>query len=137
MLTVVDCVLGLGEFIALFWSETFSHGVTLQGDFNLLTLRSFTMASSSQSTYGIQTSRIKRLRDPAKQPVVLVACGSFSPITFAHMRMFEMAQDYCRQNTNFEVVAGYVSPVGDGYRKLGLVSASMRWVLALVAPRPS
>lgn len=95
------------------------------------------MASSSQSTYEIQTSRIKRLRDPAKQPVVLVACGSFSPITFAHMRMFEMAQDYCRQNTNFEVVAGYVSPVGDGYRKLGLVSASMRWVLALVAPRPS
>lgn len=104
-----------------------------------LTTHSFIMASASSSpsssssstvtqpsSYNLQTNRMKILKDPSKQPVALVACGSFSPITFAHMRMFEMAQDYCRQNTNFEVVAGYLSPVGDGYRKIGLVSASRR-----------
>jgi len=42
------------------------------------------------------------------------------------MRMFEMANDYCRQNTNFEVVAGYLSPVGDKYVKQGLLSAPRR-----------
>jgi len=40
--------------------------------------------------------------------------------------MFEMANDYCRQNTNFEVVAGYLSPVGDKYKKPGLLSSTRR-----------
>lgn len=84
------------------------------------------MSSTSSSGYELQTSRIRRLQNPAKTPIVLVACGSFSPITYAHMRMFEMANDYCRQNTNFEVVAGYLSPVGDKYTKPGLLSASRR-----------
>lgn len=57
---------------------------------------------------------------------MLVACGSFSPITYAHMRMFEMANDYCRQNKDFEVVGGYLSPVGDEYKKAGLLAASRR-----------
>lgn len=74
----------------------------------------------------LPTNRIRRLRDPSKTPIVLVACGSFSPITYAHMRMFEMANDYCRQNTNFEVIAGYLSPVGDKYKKPGLLSSSRR-----------
>lgn len=84
------------------------------------------MASTLSDNYEMQTSRIQRLQNPAKIPVALVACGSFSPITYAHMRMFEMANDYCRQNTNFEVVAGYLSPVGDKYMKPGLLSASRR-----------
>jgi nicotinamide mononucleotide adenylyltransferase len=66
------------------------------------------------------------LRDPARTPVVLVACGSFSPVTYLHLRMFEMAVDYCRQNTNFEVVGGYLSPVSDMYKKPGLLSATHR-----------
>ncbi|KAF8316212.1 Nucleotidylyl transferase [Cantharellus anzutake] len=78
------------------------------------------------SNYTFFTHRLKRLSDPDKTPVVLVACGSFSPITYAHMRMFEMAQDYVRQETDFEVVGGYMSPVGDGYKKPGLLNASRR-----------
>jgi hypothetical protein len=35
-----------------------------------------------------------RQRYPKKQPLCLVACGSFSPITYLHLRMFEMASDY-------------------------------------------
>jgi len=55
--------------------------------------------------------------DPTKQPLVLIACGSFSPITYLHLRMFEMAADYVKFNkTEFEVMGGYLSPVGVGGR---------------------
>ena len=57
---------------------------------------------------------------------MLVACGSFSPVTYLHLRMFEMARDYVRQNTDFEIVGGYLSPVSDMYKKPGLLSAQHR-----------
>ncbi|TFK84853.1 Nucleotidylyl transferase [Polyporus arcularius HHB13444] len=77
--------------------------------------------------YSFPTHRLARvLRNPEKQPLVLVACGSFSPITYLHLRMFEMAKDYVRQNTDFEIVGGYLSPVSDQYKKPGLVSAHHR-----------
>jgi nicotinamide mononucleotide adenylyltransferase len=57
---------------------------------------------------------------------VLIGCGSFSPITYLHLRMFEMARDYCQFNTSFEVIGGYLSPVGDAYKKAGLASAHHR-----------
>jgi nicotinamide mononucleotide adenylyltransferase len=89
--------------------------------------------------YSFPSRRLSRtLRDPHKQPIVLVACGSFSPITFLHLRMFEMAKDYVRQNTDFEIVGGYLSPVSDMYKKPGLLSAVHRSVKEYFfsAPRP-
>jgi len=56
-----------------------------------------------------------------KQQVVLVACGSFSPVTYLHLRLFEIARDWIRTNVKeWEVVGGYMSPVNDGYGKKGL-----------------
>lgn len=74
-------------------------------------------------TYVFPQRRLKRsLNDPKKGPLVLVACGqadppyphtvlwtdrtagSFNPITFLHLRMFEMAHDHVRLCTDFEVV---------------------------------
>lgn len=66
------------------------------------------------------------LQNPKKTPVVLVGCGSFSPVTYLHLRMFEMAKDYIRQYTDFEIVGGYLSPVSDMYKKPGLLSADHR-----------
>jgi len=40
--------------------------------------------------------------------------------------MFEMAKDYVRQNTDFEIVGGYLSPVSDQYKKPGLLAANHR-----------
>jgi nicotinamide mononucleotide adenylyltransferase len=40
--------------------------------------------------------------------------------------MFEMAADYAKFNTEFEVVAGFLSPVSDAYEKAGLASAQHR-----------
>ena len=86
--------------------------------------------------YQFPAHRLSRtLRNPDKQPLVLVACGSFSPVTYLHLRMFEMAVDYVRQNTDFEVIGGYLSPVSDQYKKPGLLSAQHRYVWPLrIAP---
>lgn len=71
--------------------------------------------------------RLKRVQnDSSKTPLVLVACGSFSPVTNLHLRMFEMAADYCKFHTDFEVMGGYFSPVSDAYKKKGLASSTHR-----------
>jgi nicotinamide mononucleotide adenylyltransferase len=83
--------------------------------------------SSDERTYSFPHNRLKRvMSDSAKVPLCLVACGSFSPITYLHLRMFEMAADYAKFNTDFEVVGGYLSPVSDAYKKAGLASADHR-----------
>ena len=69
----------------------------------------------------------KKMEDPSKTPLLLVACGSFSPITFLHLRMFAMASDYVRFNTEFEFIGGYLSPVSDAYKKQGLAFAEHRY----------
>jgi len=79
---------------------------------------------TSMATYQLPAHRLRRtLHDGSKIPIALIACGSFSPVTYLHLRMFEMARDYIRTQTNFEVVAGYMSPVNDDYKKPGLLSA--------------
>lgn len=70
---------------------------------------------------------LRQQRTPDRTPLVLVACGSFSPITYLHLRMFEMANDYARINTQYEVVGGYLSPVSDAYKKAGLAEAHHRY----------
>lgn len=40
--------------------------------------------------------------------------------------MFEMASDYARFNTKYEIVGGFLSPVSDAYKKPGLAPARHR-----------
>lgn len=61
-----------------------------------------------------------------KEPLVLVACGSFSPVTYLHLRMFEMARDYINEQDRFELLGGYFSPVNQNYSKKGLVESHHR-----------
>ncbi|KAF1937787.1 Nucleotidylyl transferase [Clathrospora elynae] len=79
----------------------------------------------------------KRLSKPDKQPLVLVSCGSFSPPTNLHLRMFEEAADYCQFETDYEVVGGFFSPVGDAYKKAGLASAQHRINMTRIAVEDS
>ncbi|KAI5803385.1 nicotinamide mononucleotide adenylyl transferase [Peziza echinospora] len=86
-----------------------------------------------EPSYQFPISRLRRtISDPEKTPLVLVACGSFSPITYMHLRMFEMAMDHARSH-GFEVIGGYISPVGDAYSKRGLVSATHRIHMCTIA----
>ncbi|KAB5566496.1 putative nicotinamide mononucleotide adenylyltransferase [Coniochaeta sp. 2T2.1] len=68
-----------------------------------------------------------------KTPLALVACGSFSPVTFLHLRMFEMASDFVRFNTEFEVIGGWLSPVSDAYKKVGLAAGHHRVTMCAAA----
>lgn len=68
--------------------------------------------------------------------VVLLACGSFNPITNMHLRMFELARDHLQDN-GFQVVKGIISPVGDGYKKKGLIEAKHRLEMARLASENS
>ncbi|KIX04004.1 nicotinate (nicotinamide) nucleotide adenylyltransferase [Rhinocladiella mackenziei CBS 650.93] len=84
--------------------------------------------------YHFPDSRLKKkMDDPSKTPLLLVACGSFSPITFLHLRMFVMAADYVKHNTDFEMVGGYLSPVSDAYKKQGLAPAEHRVAMCQLA----
>ncbi|CAH7677097.1 hypothetical protein BY996DRAFT_4577589 [Phakopsora pachyrhizi] len=83
--------------------------------------------------YHFPTNRLRKLQDPTKTPLVFVACGSFSPVTFLHLRMFEMARDHAKFHTNFEVVGGYMSLVNDAYKKPGLAPARHRYRMCSLA----
>lgn len=88
----------------------------------------------SLENYHFPTSRLQTGHiQPGKAPLVLVACGSFSPITFLHLRMFSLAHDYVKSNTNFQVIGTYLSPVGDAYKKVGLAPANHRLRMAELA----
>lgn len=81
----------------------------------------------SMGSYEFPTHRLKsRLQSDQKYPLVVVACGSFLPITYLHLRMFEMALDAISESTKFEVVGGYYSPVSDHYKKSGLAPSQHR-----------
>lgn len=68
--------------------------------------------------------------------VVLLACGSFNPITNMHLRMFELARDHL-EDSGYEVVKGIISPVGDGYKKKGLIEVKHRLEMARLASENS
>ncbi|XP_069013153.1 nicotinamide/nicotinic acid mononucleotide adenylyltransferase 3 [Embiotoca jacksoni] len=70
-------------------------------------------------------------------PLILLACGSFNPITNQHMRLFELARDYMHSTGQYRVVGGIVSPVSDGYGKQGLVLAKHRIAMAKLALQSS
>ncbi|ORZ30478.1 hypothetical protein BCR44DRAFT_60830 [Catenaria anguillulae PL171] len=88
--------------------------------------------------YSFPTERLQRTQvDPQKEPLVLVACGSYSPITYLHLRMFEMAMDWVREDGRFEILAGYFSPVHEAYGKVGLASAAHRVAMCRLAAQAS
>ncbi|EEP76320.1 nicotinamide-nucleotide adenylyltransferase 2 [Uncinocarpus reesii 1704] len=91
-------------------------------------------SQASLSSYSFPDDRLKKVMDDQeKTPLLLVACGSFSPITYLHLRMFEMAADYVKFSTKFELIGGYLSPVSDAYRKAGLASARHRIAMCRLA----
>ncbi|PWZ01295.1 Nucleotidylyl transferase [Testicularia cyperi] len=67
-----------------------------------------------------------KMRDESRIPLVIVACGSFSPPTYLHLRIFEMAKDQVNESGKYELMAGYYSPVSDYYKKEGLAKATHR-----------
>lgn len=71
---------------------------------------------------------------PLLRPVILLATGSYNPITNMHLRMFELAKDRLHDD-GFEVLGGVISPVHDSYKKNKptLISASHRLEMVKLA----
>ncbi|XP_050553931.1 nicotinamide/nicotinic acid mononucleotide adenylyltransferase 1 isoform X1 [Spodoptera frugiperda] len=69
--------------------------------------------------------------------IVIMACGSFSPPTYMHLRMFEIARDYIHTLNLGSVVGGLVCPVHDAYGKKDLVPAHHRISMLKLALRSS
>uniref|UniRef100_G3SFB5 Nicotinamide-nucleotide adenylyltransferase n=1 Tax=Gorilla gorilla gorilla TaxID=9595 RepID=G3SFB5_GORGO len=68
------------------------------------------------------------MENSEKTIVVLLACGSFNPVTNMHLRLFELAKDF---------VKGIISPVGDAYKKKGLMPAHHQVIMAELATKNS
>ena len=52
-------------------------------------------ATQTLDNYAFPRHRLRLSQnDPSRTPLVLIACGSFSPVTFLHLRMFEMVWPY-------------------------------------------
>ncbi|XP_015263153.1 PREDICTED: nicotinamide/nicotinic acid mononucleotide adenylyltransferase 1 [Gekko japonicus] len=78
------------------------------------------------------------MEDPDnRSEVVLLACGSFNPITNMHLRLFELGRDCLNDTGKYKVVKGILSPVGDAYQKKGLISARHRVTMAQLATESS
>ncbi|XP_057551779.1 nicotinamide/nicotinic acid mononucleotide adenylyltransferase 1 [Hippopotamus amphibius kiboko] len=77
------------------------------------------------------------MENSEKTEVVLLACGSFNPITNMHLRLFELAKDYMNGTGKYKVIKGIISPVGDAYKKKGLISAHHRVIMAELATKNS
>lgn len=91
----------------------------------------------AMAQYTFPTSKLRTLSQESRTPLVLVSCGSFSPITFLHLRMFEMCKDWVRSHSNYEIVGAYLSPVADAYKKSGLTSANHRIKMCQLAANES
>ncbi|XP_042852110.1 nicotinamide/nicotinic acid mononucleotide adenylyltransferase 1 isoform X4 [Panthera tigris] len=84
-----------------------------------------------------QQLQILSMENSEKTEVVLLACGSFNPITNMHLRLFELAKDYMNGTGKYRVIKGVISPVGDAYKKKGLISAHHRVIMAELATKNS
>ncbi|XP_019730510.1 nicotinamide/nicotinic acid mononucleotide adenylyltransferase 2 [Hippocampus comes] len=75
--------------------------------------------------------------ETSKTHVILLSCGSFNPITYGHIHMFEKARDYLHKSGRFIVIGGIISPVHDSYGKAGLVSSRHRLTMCQLAVQSS
>jgi nicotinamide mononucleotide adenylyltransferase len=93
----------------------------------------------TDSTALIPTDKLANPRT-GKPLCVLVACGSFSPVTVLHLRIMEEARNHLMYKTGkFDVVGGYLSPVNQGYaiHKPSIVPAAHRVAMLKLATADS
>ena len=85
-------------------------------------------ARSHSPSTGLDLSKLQQPSLSPPQPlVVLLACGSYSPVTAMHLLLFETARNYLMYETGvLDVVGGIISPVHDSYGKPSLVPAQHR-----------
>lgn len=107
------------------------HATSIQRHFHFQVFRDSRVSQQLFILHSVAAKRqlyMMSSQDKAKaENVALIACGSFNPVTFMHLRMMECARDHLLQNApHLSVIGGYLSPVSDGYGKAGLIKANHR-----------
>lgn len=69
--------------------------------------------------------------------LILLAVGSFNPVTYGHLRMMEEAKNYVENQGKYINIKGLMSPVNDGYKKAGLINSSYRISMCKTALKDS
>ena len=92
------------------------------------TARSSVSTTTRSPLLGFDLSKLQQPSlHPSRPLVVLLACGSYSPVTSMHLLLFETAKNYLMHETAaLDVVGGIISPVHDNYGKPSLVAAQHR-----------
>lgn len=103
---------------------------------SLSTICSIVIVANSHASIMVPTNKLVTRKN--KKPVVLVAVGSFSPITNQHVTMMERAKEYLEsREPNMAVIGGYLSPVSDAYQKKELAPSLHRIAMAQAATKDS
>ncbi len=83
---------------------------------------------------GFPLHKMQAATRPELPKVVLVECGSFSPVNSLHILLFEMSRDtLTAERARCEIVGGVMSPVHDAYGKKSLVAAHHRVAMCDIA----
>lgn len=80
----------------------------------------YTADSAYDPAIKLNTSKLKSKVAQDKQPCVIVALGSFSPVTTMHTELMEDCRDTLERTGQYEVVGGFMSPTHPGYGKPSL-----------------
>eukprot|EP00041_Stephanoeca_diplocostata_P010006 m.158796 g.158796 ORF g.158796 m.158796 type:complete len:328 (-) comp17982_c1_seq1:281-1264(-) len=73
--------------------------------------------SSMDANIKLDTSKLITTIPANSTPVVLVSLGSFSPVTYMHLRLMEDARDHLNQDKEHFVIGGFLSPTHAKYNK--------------------
>jgi len=87
---------------------------------------SFALRMMQAASLSLNCSKLRKLTKDNVTPILLVGCGSFSPLTYMHLRLFEMARDTVEETGLYEVIGGFLSPVADAYGKKDLLPINHR-----------
>lgn len=114
------------------------------------------ISCDGEQSYQFPDEKLKP-NNSQKTPTVLIACGSFNPITNSHLRMLGMKSNVAHVKRNNHilpllfnlhflemakddlesigeiVIGGYISPVSSLYEKKGLVSSEHRVAMCQLA----
>jgi nicotinamide mononucleotide adenylyltransferase len=92
--------------------------------------------------YNFNSSKLASFDEQKEIPLILINCGSFSPVTFMHLETLEMARKKIEEikeiqvmtkkkdgsnAKSLKVIGGFLSPVSNQYEKRGILQGLHRY----------
>ena len=81
--------------------------------------------SNVEEDFSEVIKNLQLLKDSNHQKVILFATGSYCPVHYGHLQVFDAASKFLTEKYNIDVLAGYISPSCDLYVDSKLRSESI------------